>query len=305
MSIYTDLACEARELAPDVPGVTEERESYGDIAVTRIRIEDESAAKKLDKLRGSYITVNAPGLTERSPELFLSVAKRLSKELKSLLSGLGQEASIMVVGLGNRSVTPDSLGPRVAERIFVTRHIKRFLPDAFDYPICSVASVAPGVLGSTGIETLETVKGLTERVRPQTIIAVDSLASRRASRISATVQLSDAGISPGSGVGNLRAGLNIESLGVPVIAIGVPLVVHASTITREVIQHMAEQSGVPAEGETLSRIADSIADERMDDMIVTPKDIDCIVEDMSGIVANAVNMALFGEKYEEVRMLVS
>ncbi len=305
MSKFTDLALEARELNPDIEGVTERHEQYGDITLTRINIESEQAAQKLDKLCGSYITLDAPRLIDRPLDLFDSTSQKLAEELNMFLKSLDAGAEVMVVGLGNRMITPDSLGPRVAERVYVTRHVKQYMPEAFDFPLYSVASIAPGVLGSTGVETLEAVKGITERVKPDLIIAIDSLASRRASRISTTVQLSDTGISPGSGVGNLRAGLNRETLGVPVIAIGVPLVVYASTIARDTISMIAEETGLHKDEQKLISLAEKVIDEKMDGMIVTPKDIDSIVEDMAGIISHAVNMALFGKHYEEVRMLIA
>lgn len=305
MSIYTDLACEAKELSPELPGVTEQKEQYGEISLTRIKITGEQAARRLNKRMGSYITLDAPRLAERPLELFDETAKRLSAELRALIDAFGQASEVMVVGLGNRMITPDSLGPKAAEGIYVTRHVKRYMPEAFDFPVTSVASVAPGVLGATGVETLETVKGLVEKVAPGLIIAIDSLASRRASRISTTIQLSDAGIDPGSGVGNLREGLNRETLGVPVIAIGVPLVVYASTITADTIELMANETGLHADEQKLKDLAEKVIKENMDGMIVTPKDIDSMVADMSGIISKAINMALFQNRYDDVRMLIA
>lgn len=305
MSVFTDLACEARELNPDIEGVEEQKESFGDISVTRIRVTGQAAAEKLGKKRGSYVTIDAPALIDRPLELFDRTSERLAEELCGFMHGLGDNAEIMVVGLGNRTITPDSLGPRTAEGVYVTRHVKRYVPEAFGFPVRSVASVAPGVLGSTGVETLEAVKGLVERIRPDIIIAVDSLASRRASRISTTIQLSDAGISPGSGVGNMRAGVNSETLGVPVIAVGVPLVVYASTITSDTISLIADETGLHGDEQKLKMLAEKVSEEKLDSMIVTPKDIDSIVADMSGIISKAINLALFGERYEDVRMLIA
>lgn len=303
MGLYTDLAVEARELNPEVQGVTEEKSSVEGIEVTRITVTSDEAAEKLNKKRGRYVTLDAPGLTERNLELFEEASNRLADELAKMLEGITDDAVIAVVGLGNRKVTPDALGPRTAERVFVTRHVVQYLPEAFEFSVRSVASIAPGVLGTTGVETLELVKGLVERVSPDIIIAVDSLASRRAARISTTIQLSDAGIDPGSGVGNLRAGLNRETLGVPVIAIGVPLVVFASTITQDAISMMAEETGLHGDEDKLKELAEKVVEERMDGLIVTPKDIDTIVEDMSGIIAKGINLALFNAHYADVRLL--
>lgn len=305
MGIYTDLALEARELNPEIKGVFEENETVNEISVTRISVKSPEAAEKLGKRIGKYVTLDAPALLDRPLDLFAETAKRLALELNGLLNGLSNEGSVLVVGLGNRSVTPDSLGPRAAERIFVTRHVKQYMPEAFDFRIASVASVSPGVLGSTGIETFEIVKGLTDRIRPDAVIAIDSLASRRASRISTTIQLSDAGIDPGSGVGNLRAGINRESLGIPVIAIGVPLVVYASTITQDTISMIADETGLHGDEEKLKALAEKVVSERLDGMIVTPKDIDSIVADMSGIISEGINRALCAEHYDFVRSLIA
>ncbi len=305
MSIYTDLACEARELNPDIEGVSEALERDGEIEIKRISISTSEAAQRLNKRMGSYVTIDAPGLIYRPFELFQKVSLDIAKELDALTAEITGPSNIMIVGLGNRNVTPDSLGPRTVERIFVTRHVINYMPEAFDFPIHSVSAIAPGVLGSTGIETYELIRGLIENTGPDIIIAVDSLASRRAARISTTVQLSDAGIDPGSGVGNIRAGLNRESLNIPVIAIGVPLVVYASTITRDVISMISGEPDIGMSAVKLTELAEKAISERMDDMIVTPKDIDSIIDDMSGIVAEGVNRAIYKERYDQVKSLIT
>ena len=266
--IRTDLALESRELNPDIEGVEEQTEERERMTVSRIKITDRTAAEKLDKPIGKYVTLDAPELC-------------------------------------NRSITSDSLGPRVAERIYVTRHVTEYMPDALPGTVRSVCSVAPGVLGVTGIETMEIVRGVKEYAKPDMIIAIDALASRRAARINTTIQLTDTGISPGSGIGNNRKGLNSEAFGVPVIAIGVPLVVHAATITQEVISLIADKTGLHGDEEKLKRLAEQVISENLGQMVVTPKDIDSIVEDMSGIIATGINMALFGKSFEDVRMLIA
>ena len=212
---------------------------------------------------------------------------------------------MLVVGLGNRAITPDSLGPRVVESIYVTRHIKQYMPDALPGPVRAVSAVAPGVLGVTGVETMEIVRGVVEHCKPDLVIAVDALASRRAARISTTVQLTDAGISPGAGVGNNRTGLDRETLGVPVIAIGVPLVVFATTISQDTISLIADETGLHNDEERLKELAAKVIAEHIGELIVTPKEIDSIVADMTRIVADGINMALFGADYGEVRMLIA
>ncbi|MCE5235879.1 MAG: GPR endopeptidase [Eubacteriales bacterium] len=305
MPVYTDLALEARELHPELTGVTEENAERAGITISRIRVETDEAAQKIGKQKGTYVTLDAPDLVSRPLELFEELSKALSDELKTLLKDLKKDATVLVVGLGNRAITPDSLGPAVAELVYVTRHIAEFLPDALPGPVRSVCAAAPGVLGVTGIETMEVVRGMTEHVKPDLIIAIDSLASRRAARISTTLQLTDAGISPGSGVGNARAGLTKDTFGVPVIAIGVPLVVYASTISQDTISLIADETGLHKDEERLKALAEKVINEKIGTLIVTPKDIDTIVKDMARILADGINLALFDASYDEIRMLVA
>ena len=304
MGIYTDLALEARESYPDIKGVTEEHESFGACKLTRIFIREEDAAKRLGKRMGSYITIESQKLIERDPAVFLSVTELLQSELIKLLKPYGESASVLFCGLGNRKVTPDSLGPLVSDEILVTRHILRHMPEAFGFPLRSVASVCPGVMGSTGVETLDIIKGVCFRIKPDIMIAVDSLAARRASRIGASIQLTDAGIDPGAGVGNIRAGINGETLGVPVIAVGVPLVAYSSTILYDGISDAAKRFGLPFKEDDILRFSSEALDRGEADMIVTAKDIDVIVRDMSRIVSEGINRALFGDRYEEIKTLI-
>ena len=298
-SIRTDLAMEARELHPSLSGVTEESEEHEGVAVTRIALTTDDAAARLEKRKGRYVTLDAPELSARPLDLFERVSRALSNELSRLMEGLGTCENVLVVGLGNRAITPDSLGPRVVESIYVTRHIKQYMPDALPGPVRAVSAVAPGVLGVTGVETMEIVRGVVEHCKPDLVIAVDALASRRAARISTTVQLTDAGISPG------RTGLDRETLGVPVIAIGVPLVVFATTISQDTISLIADETGLHNDEERLKELAAKVIAEHIGELIVTPKEIDSIVADMTRIVADGINMALFGADYGEVRMLIA
>lgn len=304
-SIRTDLAMEARELHPSLSGVTEESEEHEGVAVTRIALTTDDAAARLEKRKGRYVTLDAPELSARPLDLFERVSRALSNELSRLMEGLGTCENVLVVGLGNRAITPDSLGPRVVESIYVTRHIKQYMPDALPGPVRAVSAVAPGVLGVTGVETMEIVRGVVEHCKPDLVIAVDALASRRVARISTTVQLTDAGISPGAGVGNNRTGLDRETLGVPVIAIGVPLVVFATTISQDTISLIADETGLHNDEERLKELAAKVIAEHIGELIVTPKEIDSIVADMTRIVADGINMALFGADYGEVRMLIA
>jgi spore protease len=190
-------------------------------------------------------------------------------------------------------VTPDALGPAVCDGVFVSRHIHQYAPDAIDARIGNVSALAPGVLGITGIETGEIVEGVVERMKPTLIIAVDSLASQSIDRIRTTIQIADTGISPGAGIGNKRKAIDKETLGVPVIAIGVPLVVYASTIAQELAETaLSSMTADAALKDRMQHLLDSMNDVDGADMIVTPKEIDKVVEDLAHIIADGLNIAL-------------
>ncbi len=294
MGIYTDLACEARQMDPAIDGITDEREEMGEISVVRTFVKTDEAALKIGKRKGSYVTIEAPDLILRPLDLFKKTALVLSKELKKLSRVDLSDSEILMVGLGNREVTPDSLGSLTASEVFVTRHVLKYYPEVFDFKAASVSVIVPGVLGTTGIETADLITGTIAETKPDIIIAVDSLASRRAARINTSIQITDAGIDPGSGVGNIRAGLNSETLNTPVIAIGVPLVVRASTIYHDIRSSVSK-------GEESDQ---NEIDDKLEGLIVTPKDIDTIVKDMSGILAEGINRAIFGMNYSKVMELV-
>lgn len=303
--IRTDLAMEARELHPELRGVEEENFVQDGISVSCITIAAPDAAEALGKRMGKYITLDAPDLTFKPTGLFDLVSRELARQLVFLMQRIPASAPVLVVGLGNRAVTPDSLGPRVVDSVFVTRHIKQYMPDAVPETVREVSALAPGVLGVTGVETMEIIRGVAEHTKPAVIIAVDSLASRRAARISTTIQLTDTGISPGAGIGNNRTGLNEETLGVPVIAIGVPLVVYAGTIARDTISLIADETGRHEEEEGMKELADKVIREHIGELIVTPKEIDTLVADMTKVVADGINRALFGMDYTGVGSLVA
>ena len=305
-NIYTDLAREAREINPDLPGVTEQEEKYDDIEISRIEVESISAANTLGKPMGKYVTIDAPRLIERNTDMFKKVSEVLSQEIELLLPEGAAEGGVLVVGLGNRYITPDALGSRVVEKTFVTRHITEHLPDIIGEPMRPVAAVAPGVMGTTGVETEEILRGVVERVKPAAVIAIDALASRRAGRISTTIQLTDTGIHPGSGVGNTgRRSISKDTLGVPVIAIGVPTVVLATTISQDTISLIANETGMHKEEDRMLRLAEQVISEHFGPMIVTPKEIDTIVSDMAGILAKGINLALHRPYFSKVEELMA
>ena len=222
-NIRTDLALELRESLPYADGVEMVIEEAEDLIVTRVTVMDDMGAASIGKPVGNYITLESQAMKENDPTTHEEIAKILAEKLGQLHK-LHKEAVVLVIGLGNRHVTPDALGPQVCERLLVTRHLGKDVPLDVSGELRAVCAIAPGVMGITGIETAEIVKGVADRVKPDLIIAIDALAARRTSRINATIQISDTGINPGAGMGNKRTPINKSSMGVPVIAIGVPTV---------------------------------------------------------------------------------
>ena len=284
MILRTDLAVEAvQSIRSGLPeGVTSEEITHGDVTVSRIAIETEKGAAALQKPIGRYTTVELPSFSEASADLDHRV-DAVAAELARLLP---KDGEVLVAGLGNSSITPDALGPKTVQKIFATRHIQgEFARAAGLDGLRAVSAVAPGVLGQTGIETGELLCGIIERTRPAAVIAVDALASRSLSRLGCTVQLSDSGISPGAGVGNHRMQLNRDTLGIPVIAAGVPTVVDALTVAAEA----AMQAGASEEDVEALRAQ---VEPRGASMVVTPREIDLLIDRAAHLLALAINMAL-------------
>lgn len=282
----TDLALEAKELWTEsaeketkLEGVRARdslREGY---QVTTVDILDEQGASSLGKPVGSYVTVQLDALARREEDAFGRAARAIAAELNGLLK-LPEEATCLVVGLGNRAITPDAIGPGVADHTMVTRHLVEQAPEHFG-SFRPVAALAAGVLGTTGVESGELVKAVAEKIRPGYIIAVDALASRSMDRVCTTVQLANTGIVPGSGVGNHRAALNRETLGVPVIAVGVPTVVDAGTLAADILAEAGQEGLDP---EALAGAGDGL--------MVTPRDIDQRVADLVKVIGYGINLAL-------------
>lgn len=225
-NLRTDLAIELHEqhqLGSNIPGVkiAKERDKDIDVGITWVSVTNSEGAIALGKPIGNYITLESNILKQNDPAAHKEIAKVLAQKLGKL-HNLAPNAQVLIIGLGNRYVTPDALGPQVCERVLITRHMGEHVPEGLQGKLCGVSALAPGVMGITGIETAEIVKGVCDRIHPDIVIAIDALAARSASRINTTIQICDTGISPGAGMGNKRAVLNEESLGVPVIAIGVP-----------------------------------------------------------------------------------
>lgn len=300
----TDLAREARDLlGGELEGVEQEQERRGDLVIERVAIFTDAAAQRLDKPKGRYITIDTDQIPSRDPALFQAVSEQIATELSRLLEGLPEDADVMVVGLGNRFVTPDALGPETADRVYVTRHIRTDAPELAPEGLRAVSAMAPGVLGTTGMETGEVVRGLVEHARPAAVICIDALAARSTDRINRTVQLSDSGISPGSGIGNRRDALSRQTLGVPVIAVGVPMVVYASTIAADTIGLIAERARLSDEAGALRALADEVVRERFGPLIVTPKEIDALIDDAAEMLADGINRMLHRACFDELKAL--
>jgi len=303
----TDLAIEAHELARQatarIAGVDESVEDFEGIHVTRTNVRTLAGEKKIGKRKGKYVTLEVPGLRRHDTDLQQQVAEQFAKEIEKLIQ-LPEKASVLIVGLGNAHVTPDAFGPLVVEKLFVTRHLFHYMPEAVNEGFRSVAAISPGVLGITGLETSEIVKGVVEHMKPDLVIAIDALASRALTRVNSTIQISDSGIHPGSGVGNRRKALDAETLGVPVLAIGVPTVVDAATIANDAIELVLNQLHASVPGNGANEIFDKFsANEKWqmikelleplgDNLMVTPKEIDEFVEDIAQVVAKGLNVAL-------------
>lgn len=308
--IRTDLAVEARELykeknKQEIPGVeVEKSEIDNEIEVTRVKIVDDQGSQIMGRPRGSYITIESRGLKSADADLKDSVSKVLAKELIAILPKK-KSLNTLMVGLGNWNVTPDALGPQVVEKILVTRHLFRLYNKSEDPSMTSVSAISPGVMGTTGIETSDIIKGIVEKTKPDFVIAIDALASRKMERINTTIQISTTGISPGSGVGSSRKELNEETLGTPVVAIGVPTVVDAATMTNDTIKKVINSFKAQAsEGTEFFRLLENMGDDDKyalikevlepygANVIVTTKEIDKIITDISQIIANGLNIAL-------------
>lgn len=277
----TDLAMEAKELWQEsaektttLRGVKAVDKVVQDIEVTTVQILDEVGEQALGKPQGSYVTLKLDGVSRREQDIFTRAVHTIASELSTLLRDVPQSGMALVVGLGNRAITPDAIGPKAHENILVTRHLVQQMPEHFGN-MRAVASLAAEVLGSTGVESGEVVRAVCEKINPACVVVVDALASRSLKRLCRTVQLSDTGIVPGSGVGNHRIALNKDTLGVPVIAVGVPTVVEGATLAADLMG--ADELPDLGEGR---------------DLLVTPKDIDAQVAELSKIIGYGISLAL-------------
>ena len=267
MHLRTDLAAEAHEIskgkAKEIDGVLSNSQQFEDLEITTVEVTNERGAAAIEKSIGKYITITVPDI-KYSQQSYEKASAALATEIK-LLGNMTKETKTLVVGLGNYDVTPDRIGCLTVSQIMVTHHMKKHAPEIFGDEISSVCAISPGVLGTTGMESSDIVKSIADNLKPDLVIVIDALAAADYSRIGTTIQLSDAGIQPGAGIGNNRNALNKASLGIPVIAVGTPTVVDASAITNG---------------------------ENTEPLMVTPRDIDLIVKKCSKAIASGINLAL-------------
>lgn len=281
--VRTDLALEARESIGEAEGeirgvsVEESYDEENEIRVTKVNIETKNGAKAMGKPVGVYVTLEAPGMVEPDEEYHQEISSALAGQLREIIPEADEEKSVLIVGLGNRDVTADALGPNVADNLFITRHVVReYGKAAYNKSrMHMVSSIVPGVMAKTGMESAEIIKGVVEQTEPDVVIVVDALAARSTKRLNRTIQITNTGIHPGSGVGNHRNALTEESLGAPVIAIGVPTVVDAATIVNDAVP-----------GNTPGNLAE------LNNMYVTSKDVDYQIKQISHIICDAINEAL-------------
>lgn len=295
--VRTDLALEAREsigkAEEELRGVTVEEYDREEIQVhiTKVVISSKNGARAMNKPMGNYITLEAPAMQEADDDYHREISEELAEQIRSILPGEGEEQSILVVGLGNRDVTADALGPGVVDNLFITRHIVREYGKAAynKEKMNMVSGIVPGVMAATGMEAAEVVRGVVEQTQPDLVIVVDALAARSTKRLNRTIQVTDTGIQPGSGVGNHRNALTMESLGVPVIAIGVPTVVDAATIVSDAVEKMEKEAGSGDRVLCTDRIRTM---PELNNMYVTGKNIDEIIKRLSYTISEALNIAL-------------
>ncbi|MFO7274215.1 MAG: GPR endopeptidase [Bacillota bacterium] len=303
LSPFTDLALEATAAARgdagrELPGVVMREQRYDAATVSWVEVQPGIGEQTIGKPAGNYVTIDAPQLRRRNRDLQEQVGKILVEQLNKLLK-LKEDDTVLVVGLGNWNATPDALGPRVTEKLMVTRHLREFVPADVAGGLRAVAAIAPGVLGTTGIETAEVIHGIVERIKPAVVICIDALAARSVERIGTTIQIADTGIAPGGGIGNQRQALNRETLGVDVIAIGVPTVVHATTIVLDAFEAVAQSfAGTKpffqlfSSREERQKLLSEVLSPAVGELVVTPKEIDELTEDMAKLIAGSLNAVL-------------
>ena len=305
LNVQLDLAVEAHELlrgesGEEIPGVLMDEQVCEHAKVTMITVQTDQGAEAINKPIGQYITIDAPEIRTNNHIVHDDITNVLADKLIKLMN-LNEDASILIIGLGNWNATPDALGPQVINKTMATRHLFQLTPDELKGQMRKVSALAPGVLGITGIETAEIIRGIVEHVKPDVVIAIDALAAGSLERVGTSIQLADTGIRPGSGVGNSRAGINEETVGCKVIAIGLPTVVNASVIAHDVVEGVFQQfitspslyklyKGIKPE--TFSKIIDDVLSPFHGNLMVTPKEIDDLIKISAKIIAGALAISL-------------
>lgn len=296
--VRTDLALEARESITEADStlrgviMEEEYDEETDIKVTRVEITTKNGAKAMRKPMGTYITIEAPGMLEPDEGTHREISEVIAGQLMEIIPNAGEEQEILVVGLGNREVTADALGPHVVDNLFITRHIVReYGKAAYNKErINTVSSIEPGVMGKTGMEAAEIIRGVVEQTSPAVMIVIDALAARSTKRLNRTIQITNTGIHPGSGVGNNRNALTEESMGIPVIAIGVPTVVDAATIVGDALEKILEEAKNADLHLYMEDCRNTLTE--LHNMYVASKDIDAVIKRVSYTVSEGINIAL-------------
>lgn len=305
-NIKTDIPIEKKDIyskyyKKEYDGIQVKQEVLDDIKITNVEIVNEDSAKKIGKEIGKYITIDMPFCNNYDIALKEQVMHILAGILENLIKNIDKNKPALIVGLGNSEITPDAIGPKSVSKILVTRHIGIIAPEEMGSDgIMPVCAISPGVLGTTGIESVDIIKSIVDKVNPSVVICIDSLSSMSLSRVSKSIQITDTGISPGAGVGNNRMQINKKNLGIPVIAIGVPTVIDASIIANEAIDELIEKTNdkklysVLRDVNKLKReeIIKELLDVYMDDFMVTPKNVDQVIDCISSIVASGINIAL-------------
>lgn len=308
-NLNLDLAIEAHDLLrgaarEEVPGVKEEIGQGENIKTTSITILNQEGARALGRPPGLYITIEAPPLTVNDPYVKAEIVAAIENGMHRLTEGmLSAQDTVLLVGLGNWRATADSLGPKFIEYSPITRHYHQHAPDALVEGMRPTSGIAPGVLGITGLETFEVIKGIVEKIKPSLLVVVDALAAANVERIGTTIQMANTGIRPGAGVGNQRRALTMEGLGVPVVAIGCPTIVSAAIIANEAIRSYCMNSGVFYNDEKSLDSVKDILSFFSGNLAVTPKEIDDIIEYTSRIIALGVGKSLFPGVSEEQLVL--
>ena len=296
--VRTDLALEARESISEADSelrgvsVDEYYREKEDVRVTKVTIDTKNAAKAMGKPMGIYVTMEVPAMVEPDEDYHREISKCLAEELLKLMPEGDREQNILVVGLGNREVTADALGPQTVDNLFITRHIvKEYGKAAYNCNKMNLLSaLEPGVMARTGMETAEIVKGVVQETTPDILIVVDALAARSTRRLNRTIQITNTGIQPGSGVGNHRNALTEESLGIPVIAIGIPTVVDSATIVMDALEKLLEEEKGLDAVNLLSRHTAPFPE--LNNMYMTGKDIDAVIKRVSYTVSEGINIAM-------------